>query len=916
MLEFVTVSNPRQIKSLLNSYDPLKDTWIVSDLKSKQEIQNISVTRYGYFSDDAILRVSDFWKLWIRRLAPTTQVVSSDFIKIIIQNFIEEHGEKLGVAESEILTLTKAVQEFAPILLHPSGDDLVQEWLEVEYQKNQKQKKWTRWYQLAKIVSHYLLDRNIIDSRWSAAFMQTLDLNLFRWPRRLIVDLGSELSSVEMGLLKTLSQTQDVVIVVPDPVWANRFPYLLNVYKENLGSGKVVAPTATESGHTLQQDQFVRLSTQLAEVKYAVATCRDWADNGISLENIAIIAADIEKYWPALQHYLDEEGLPYNKDTVATLNGLGDVQNLLATLKNYSPEVSWDSLEKVTFANNQNVNFQFEKFKGLFFQLYDQDDLGRDQKIKDLYYRKVDYSAAISREEFLKFLAIEIWPHLPESGTKPELFELIFKDLIGQSVSMSGVPDGGKSESRFKRNLWISFLKNRLSGKERAIQRSHPGGLNIYSLMSAHMSTATHKIYIGMNEESFIKKQTTLIGLQDSNSLRNIFDLAVESSEESYLDFNLRWQSMAATPNTFFTSAHMSFNSDPLNASLFFIENCPQSEVVIPAATRVDELQRFYSSGKQEAPEVSTFRLNQDKQGFEAQLKPDIFRTLSASDLENYAQCSFKLLASKGFRLRTDAQAALDLDHRDKGSLAHSLFEFLLKDISEEFNEASVAAFLDNERQSRRLFVNLERVWQIQRGKFLVLAKKFYKIEKERSKLFSFEVEKQVQVYFDVKNGKFSSQSPENNSFHFNLRVDRVDIHKDKKYCIIYDYKSSERSEHKSKNWISDYQFQMLLYIAAMRLVLPQNLTLKGSLYYYYKNFKINTGLVDSEIGLNEFLFNKKNSSLYDESKWAELDQEFAKTLSEVLGRLSNGEFTTKPYEPIICNDCDWRKLCRATHLN
>jgi RecB family exonuclease len=916
MLEFVTVSTPHQIKNLLNTYDPLKDTWIVSDLKSKQEIQNISVSRYGYFSDDAILRVSDFWKLWIRRLAPTTQVVSSDFIKVIVQNFIEDHGQKLGVAESEILTLTKAVQEFAPILLHPNGDELVQEWLEAEFEKDQKQKKWTRWYQLAKIVTNYLLDRNLIDARWSAAFMQTLDLNLFRWPRRLIIDLGSELSSVEMGLFKTLSQTQDVVVIVPQPVFADRFPYLLNVYKENLGQGKVTNAPALATQPALSKDQFVRLSTQLAEVKFAVATARQWADSGVALDDIAIIAADIEKYWPVLQHYLEEEGLPYSKDTVASLNGLGDVQNLLAVLKNYSPDVSWDSLEKITFASNQNVNFQFEKFKGLFYQLYDQDDLGRDGKIKELYYRKVDYSAPISREEFLKFLAIEIWPRLPESSSKGELFEVIFKDLIGQSVSVAGLPEGSKGESRFKRSLWVSFLKNRLSSKERTIQRSQQGGINIFSLMSAHMTSSVHKIYIGMNEESFLKRNTTLIGLQDSNALKNVFDLAVESSEESYLDFNLRWQSLTATPKTIFTSAHMSFNSDPLNASLFFIENCPQSEVLVPAPTRVDELQGALSTGEAKSNEISASRLLQDKNGFEAQLNPAVFKTLSASDIENYAQCSFKLLAAKGFRLRTDAQAALDLDHRDKGSLAHSLFEFLLKNISEDFNEETVIAFLDNERQERRLFINLDRIWQIQRGKFMLLAKKFYKIEKERSKVFSFEVEKQVQVYFDIKSGQFTMQKPEAGEFQFNLRVDRVDTHREKKYCIIYDYKSSERTEHKSGNWISDYQFQMLLYIAALKLTLPQELSIKGSLYYYYKNFKINTGIVDSEIGLNEFLFNKRNSSLHDETEWADLDQEFSKTLTEVLTRLNNGEFTTKPYEPVICNDCDWRKLCRATHLN
>jgi RecB family exonuclease len=764
-------------------------------------------------------------------------------------------------------------------------------------------------------VTGYLLGKNLIDSRWSAAFMQSQDLNLFRWPRRLIIDLGSELSSVEMGLFKTLSQNQDVVVIVPQPEWADKFPYLLNVYKENLGSGKVVkVPEPTEVVKA-KAENFVRLSTQLAEVKYAVSTCRKWADQGVALENIAVIAADIECYWPVLEHYLEEEGLPYNKDSVASLNGLGDVQNLLAILKNYSPDVSWDSLEKITFANNQNVNFQFEKFKGLFFQLYDQDDLGRDQKVKELYYRKVDYSAPISREEFLKFLAVEIWPKLPESGTKSELFEVIFKDLIGQSVPVPGVADPGKGESKFKRSLWISFLKSRLAGKERTVQRGNQNGLNVFSLMSAHMTTATHKIYIGMNEESFVKWQTTLIGLEDSNSLKNIFDLAVESSEESYLDFNLRWQSLAATANTIFTSAHVSFNSDPLNASLFFIENCPQSEVALPGDTRVDELQSYYSSGEKELSDVSSFRLAQDKKGFEVNLNSSVFKTLSVSDIESYAQCSFKLLASKGFRLRSEAQTALDLDNRDKGNLAHALFEYLLQNIQNEFSEKAVNEFLDSERAARRLYVNLDGFWQIQRNKFLLLAKKFYKVEKERAKLFSFEVEKQLQVFFNVKKGTFSLV-PEPDAFEFNLRIDRVDTHKQKKYCVIYDYKSSKREEHRPTKWLSDYQLQMLLYISIVKLVLPEDLTLKGSLYYYYKNFKADTGIIDSEIGLNDFLFKKTNKSLHDENEWDDLHEEFLKTLTEVLTRLGNGEFTTKPFKPEICGKCDWSKLCRATHLN
>lgn len=906
MLEFRTVRNPIQVKQVLNAYDPLKDTWIVSDLKSKQEIQNASVERYGFFTDDSIMRASDFWKMWIRRLEPTLHVVSEDFIRSLVDNFVEEHGEALELLESEVSTLSRALQEFAPLLLHPSSSEVIEEWVQEEFLKEKKEKKWHRWYQISKVLINKLVyEKNVIDSKWSAAYLQTLDLQRLQWSRRIFVDLGSEMTSVEMGLFKILSQSQDVIFLTPDPAWKNKFPYLLNIYKENLGSGKVLAADSIEEAKPLKQNQFIRLSTQAAEIKFAVAQCRKWADKGIPLENIAIVAADIEKYWPVLQQHLDEEGLTYRKDVVARLNSLGDVQNLLAVLKNYSSEVSWDSLEKSVFSKDPATEFQFEKFKGLFYQLYDQDDLGRDKKIKDLFYRKEDFSVAIDRDAFLGFL-VKVWLKLPGSNSKADLFEVVFKDILGQSFN-----------SKFKLKLWVAFLKNRLSRKEIILKRNQ-AGLNTLSLMSAHMTTAEYRIYLGCNDENYLKRTTSLISLTEANALKNIFDLAVESSEESYLDFNLRWQSEAATKETFYTSAHLSFASDPLNASLFFIENSPQSEIVAPEATRLDEIQKVYLAEENLAqlePSLSVSRLREDKNGYAASLKPEVFRSLSASDLESYGQCSFKLLANKGFGLRTASQVALDLDNRDKGSFVHSLFEFLIHEVSlGDFSENKVNEFLEKERTTRGLYVNLDTVWPVQRAKFLTLARKFYDFEKQRVKIFSSEAEKKMQFYFDLKKERFVTTQPEQ-GFAFNLRIDRIDTHRQKNYCIVYDYKSSERAEHKATKWIDDYQFQMLLYLTALKLTLPENLVIKGSLFYYYKNFKINTGLVDQEIGLNDFLFNKRNSSLFDEGAVAALDVEFIQLVSELLKRLDKGEFKTVPYDFTICEDCDWRKLCRATHL-
>lgn len=907
MLEFLKVKNPDQVKSLLNTYDPLRDTWIVSDLKSKQEIQSAALEKYNYYTDDAILRVSDFWRLWIRRIEPTLQVVSSDFIKSLVQHFVDQHGKKLEVAESEVSSLTKAVQEFAPILLLPGSDGILEEWLEMQ----PAEKKWARWYQLAKICLNFIVyEKKVIDSKWSAAYLQTLDLSLLSWDRKLFVDLGSELSTVEMGLLKHISLSQDVIVITPDPEWNVKFPYLLNTYKENFGYGRLLESENVPNAELPPAASFVRLTTQLAEVKFAVSKIREWVDSGVATGKIAIISADIEKYWPVMQFYLEEEGLTYKKDLVAKLNSLGDIQNLSAALKNVSQDVSWDSLEKSFFSKETGSGqFKFEKFKALFYQLYDEDDLGREQKIKSLFFRKVDFSAEIDREEFLTYL-VKTWLTTPHSNNKSELFELIFKDFLAQSLNV-----------KMKFSRWVQFLKNRLNHKEVIIKKGQSNGLQVLPLMSAHMLDVTHRLYIGLNDEYYHKKQSSMMSLNDSTLLKKDFDLAVDFSEESYLDFNLRWQSLAKSEKCLFTTSHLSFTSETLNSSLFFIEHSPKSEVSEPGRTRVDELQKNLATLKSsEDPvpvksQVSFERLLHDVESYQGVVPSEIFKTLSVSDTENYAQCSFKLLASKGFRLRDYPQVSLDLDPRQKGSLIHALFEFCIQLIAGgDFEGEKVAEFLDAKRAEYNIYSQQDAYWKIQQQKFLQIALKFYEFEKQRVGVFEVSTEKSIEMFFDLDKQLFSKEKPEN-CFSFNVRLDRVDTHKKNKYSIIYDYKSSAYQVSNFASWITDQQFQMLLYMIALEFAVTESSSVKGALYYQYKTFDLKKGLIAEDIGINDFGFTKRNKSLIGEDKSSELRQKFNSGITEVLVRLNKSEFSNSPGDPEICMKCDWRKLCRAPHL-
>ncbi len=910
MLEFLKVQNPDQIKKLLKKFDPTKQTWIVSDLKSKREIQNESIARFGYYTDDSILQVSDFWQIWLRRLEPTLQVVSSDFIRTLVQIFIDTYGSTLEISENEFSTLDKTVQELAPLLLHPESDGLLKEWMQTQ----DDEKKWIKWYLRARTCIRFIVDeKRVIDKKWSAAYLQTIEFDQIKWDRELIIDLGTELSSIEMGLFKVLSQNKKVTVYVPSPEWQTKFPFLLKTYTENLGYGEVNALEVEKQDDC--KSAFIRLSTQLSEVKFAVATARQWVEkSGVKPADIAIMAPDIEKYWPALEHYLTEEGIPFQKDVVAPLNSLGDVQTFLSHLKNLTQDVSWDSLEKNFFQSGEVPKMKYEQFKSLFYQIFDEEDLKRDERIKNLYYKKIDLGSELTRDDFLA-LIVRIWSTLPESKTVNNLFETLFKDILSQSLNIS-----------MKFSRWYQFVKSRISRKEIKVSVGTIDGVIVIPLMWSQMISAQHRIYMGIYEEAFRKVRKSILPLKDIETLKNQFDLALDYPDESHLDFNLRWQSMSSCQQKIYTTPHLSFSAEPLTASLYFLEHNPVSEIQTPPPTRLDELQRQLwglNTGEVRAPQVLQYaeqvsgaRILKDIYGDEVEIQSEIFKSVSASDIENYAKCSFKVLASKGFRLRDLPHANIDLDPRQKGTLAHSLFEFTLQLVqSESFSLARIDEFLEAKRVEAALFKNEDLFWNIQKSKMLVLAQKFFDFELQHRTKFSSQTELDFQVYFDLDAKIFAKEKPAN-GIGIKGRIDRADRSTAENYYIIYDYKSSGGRNHNYRKWLSEYEFQLLIYVLAFEAAYAEEIPVRGALYYLYKNFDLSKGYVDTEIGLDHFGLSKANKSLSTAEIQAELKLEFINFISAVFTRLNEGLFQALPYKTEICDECDWRKLCRAPHLN
>ncbi|MEO0337298.1 MAG: hypothetical protein AAF202_12955, partial [Pseudomonadota bacterium] len=90
MLQVTAIQNFEQKQKVLNAFDPETQTWLVGDLRSKFEIQKQLLAKHGFLAEDAVLRASELWTKWAFRLAPEFRVVSSDYMRGFLSQFLAE----------------------------------------------------------------------------------------------------------------------------------------------------------------------------------------------------------------------------------------------------------------------------------------------------------------------------------------------------------------------------------------------------------------------------------------------------------------------------------------------------------------------------------------------------------------------------------------------------------------------------------------------------------------------------------------------------------------------------------------------------------------------------------------------------------------------------------------------------------
>ena len=916
MLKILQIQTPSQTEELFKAFNPQKQSWIVSDLRTKIEMQKVLIERQGFFLESSVLRASDLWKLLLKRLSPEIRIVSKDFAKSLVRHFIAENAESFGINSTSEKSLFNYMTQLAPLALTNDSDEKLSGWFE----KNPEiSLRWQSWYLIARTALRWLInEKKIIIADWIPAYLQEIDGLESAWSQEMVVDLASEISTVEAEVFQRLSHQRSVTVIEPNPPWAAEFNYLLKPYEYLRAQSKLIEIVEFPAGTTKEKPstEVLRLSGMLAEVKYACSQVRSWLDAGILPSCITIIAPDIEAYWPVLSAYLEQEGIPVQKDQAVKLQSLPSLHQWVASLRSQTSNLNAADLEVSYFGSAQTRDIRYEEFTALFKAIYGQEDLARNKKIHELYTSSLSLEKNLDRDAFLAH-ALKAWARKEQ---QTELLVQVLREVFQNASARIELP--------YKE--WLSYLENILATKEVRVIAGSNEGIMATPLMSAQSYQMTHKIFIGLSEESLKDRQRSHILGSDLNRLSLDLGFYLEHPDHSNKEFQIRWLCEGVGSKSIFSFGLADFNGSLLSPSNIWMSLHAPENITVPTATRWDHLQLLTEQ------EMLKLRERSDAEAADMQNRiemdagkrplPEVHLTqvpsLSASQIERYLKCPFIFAAQKIFKLQDHPGLDLDEDPRRKGTFAHALFESLtMPKFQGEISDDELNTLLEDLRARERMQLADSRLWASMKRRYFKLGRRFLNFESEWRKQFpntvTIAAEKAFEFHFHPQSGAIHKEA-QDGTIKFSGKIDRIDRYHGQQYFVVVDYKSSVADYKNHGSWFENVELQLLFYMWALEREMLSEISgeVMGAFYYSFKDFNRNKGLLIEEYAGPMFSSAGRRGSKATTEEKSELLAQFEKTLTEVIAKIQKGEIAPNPYKVSMCANCEWNVLCRAPHLN
>lgn len=894
-------------------------SWVLSDLRSKFEIQQKLLDLYGYYSDEQVLRASDFWKMLLRRARPQIQIVSRDFAKVLVRAFLEEQREALGGKKYSENAVLAAMEKFAGIIYHPRGFELIEEWFESHPESRES---WGDDFLLARLLLNYFSSKNWALSKWLPAILLSVDELGDLWSQPMIVDLGAELTGSEAQLFQRLSQTCEVTIIEPAPAWRKKEEPVLAPYRDLEGFAAAKPVTlAHATGQGISAPQALRFASPLSEVQKTVGLVRTWLDAGVPPQEIAFLAPDAEEYWPSLQSYLATEGIPVNKASSRRLSHMVSIQKWLSRLKACGGEMRFSDIENIYYSSPGRAKLRFEHFQSLLANYYDLEDVQRHEEVARIFDAPHDFTERMTRDAFLS-ACLGLW------GLDDEIEPFV---QWTREILKNASP-----RTEFSLKDWTDYAQAVLVNIEKTVTPADHEGVFVDNFQSSRASGFSHRIFLGLSDEALRRSEPQALPLTDIAGLSQI-GFYLSHPDISIRDFELRWLLDEPSTKTILSFSQTGWDGSVNTPSLLWIEKSQGAE---PLDVRdVESRWGLLKNGRwnewRESAGWSPARAErtrerllrdlgelEDRPPFQAEVSQ-----LSPSSIEKYLDCPFVFAAQKVFNLKDLEQRDLDLARTDLGLLTHALFQELMDRgwTAREVFEDELIALIDEEKEKMHFQVAEPKWWPALRKKLVGTLRRFLDVEKEWQKQFAALKnvwhEKEWEIYFDPRTGEFStaeSTTDPSAVLAIRGRIDRIEESSEGHYVVV-DYKSSSYGLNNHPDWFDKNNLQLLFYMWALERGAVKDLPPKpviGAFYYVFKDFSRTIGLqIDEHAG---FLFpppSRKIKRTASEDDKRELFVRLEETIRGAVQRMKRQEWAPVPIDEEICVECNWRVLCRASHL-
>lgn len=902
MLKVVRVSHPQEKQKWLEAFDPDTQTWLVSDLRSKFEIQQkILKTRAGY-EDWTIYRASELWRLLLKRVRPEMQIVPRDFALSLLRDRLQQARIELSsnlLQPQSSPTLLGLMDLFAPLFYHADGESILKEFF---LQEPLAAERFELWSSLAKKFFDEFLEQKWILPSWIPALLnQSSNLCEF-WQRPLFVDLGANLRQSEVELFKQIAKEIPVTIFIPKIKNEYRYRFLLEpglALMQETPEKDILTDSAPATFSETRQ--ALRFSSPLAEVKHVVATARSWVESGVSSREIAVIAPDIEQYWPLLEPMLRHEGLPVDKDTTSRLQSRAVVGVFLSKLRLRTKQVLFADTELALF--QPELKMKFEKFRALFCQALTIDDLQKEKSLEHFFALEFAPSAPVSFEAFMSWAAKD-WPDHEDWSS----FEIFVKEIL-----LLGLRD-----LTLQTQSWISYLESLAAKKEIRVRGPEANGLQLLNLSEAESRSFEKRIILGLTESNFKKKTNPLLSTRDLQRLGWDFGFFLDHPEQNVLNFELEWTLLSSGQELHLCFPSTGFGGQAEAPHPEWIKSGGDEKIQQPEQTRWDEIQKD--------PVLLTSKMQRDLglQEVEA-IKVMTLPSMSASSLEKFRGCAFQFAAEKWFYLLDYPERDLDLDARSKGQLQHRMFEQLTSDPDKTtWTDQEIIQLIEQARVDLGLSYRDGVFWKIDLKRSLELAKRFLNFEKLwRENFRDVKIQSReckFEFYFDPKEKKFFSDSAEGR-LSFKGSIDRVESHPNG-YLNIIDYKPSWESKRSFGSWIKSNFLQLAIYAWAVDRgfvsSLPQN-SVAGIQTYTYQPLRRDRGFIPLEIvgTMAPKPMPKEATLATKESLYQDLEQILISSFELIeKGKITPFPLNGEKGDFSLCDRCHWSDVCRAPHLN